>query len=66
MTTTYAAARRTNEHFLKDVLAGLSQPQKRLPSKYFYDAAGSRLQPTRPARASALTPPIRLRRERTG
>jgi len=28
---------------LADVLAGLSRPQKRLPSKYFYDAAGSRL-----------------------
>jgi dimethylhistidine N-methyltransferase len=26
-----------------DVIAGLSRPRKRLPSKYFYDAAGSRL-----------------------
>jgi L-histidine N-alpha-methyltransferase len=26
-----------------DVLAGLSRPRKRLPAKYFYDAAGSRL-----------------------
>jgi dimethylhistidine N-methyltransferase len=29
--------------FLEDVLAGLSLPQKALPPKYFYDAAGSRL-----------------------
>src|SRR4051812_22651029 len=29
--------------FRADVLAGLSRPRKRLPSKYFYDAAGSRL-----------------------
>ena len=29
--------------FLKDVLAGLSQPQKALPPKYFYDARGSAL-----------------------
>lgn len=29
--------------FLGDVLAGLSRPQKALPPKYFYDAAGSRL-----------------------
>lgn len=29
--------------FLKDVLQGLSQPQKTLPCKYFYDEAGSRL-----------------------
>ena len=27
----------------EDVLAGLSRPQKALPPKYFYDAAGSRL-----------------------
>ena len=26
-----------------DVLAGLSRPRKRLPAKYFYDDAGSRL-----------------------
>ena len=26
-----------------DVIAGLSLPQKSLPPKYFYDAAGSRL-----------------------
>jgi len=31
------------ECFQSDVLAGLSQPQKRVPSKYFYDAAGSQL-----------------------
>ncbi len=33
----------TKDPFLTDVLAGLSRPQKRVPSKYFYDAAGSRL-----------------------
>lgn len=37
------AVRRTTDQFLDDVLAGLSRPQKRLPSKYFYDTAGSRL-----------------------
>ena len=31
------------DRFRADVLAGLSRPQKRLPAKYFYDAAGSRL-----------------------
>ena len=31
------------ENFLADVQAGLSMPQKTLPSKYFYDDAGSRL-----------------------
>ena len=41
--TTTRAPRRTDEQFLADVLAGLSRPRKRLPSKYFYDAAGSRL-----------------------
>lgn len=41
--TTTLTARRTNDHFLTDVLAGLARIQKRLPSKYFYDAAGSRL-----------------------
>ena len=29
--------------FRADVIAGLSRPQKRLPAKYFYDAAGSQL-----------------------
>ena len=29
--------------FLEDVIAGLSLPQKALPPKYFYDAAGSKL-----------------------
>ena len=29
--------------FRADVLTGLARPHKRLPSKYFYDAAGSRL-----------------------
>lgn len=41
--TSTCAARRTNDQFRADVLAGLSRPQKRLPSKYFYDAAGSQL-----------------------
>src|SRR5258708_15330451 len=30
-------------NFRKDVLEGLARPQKALPPKYFYDAAGSRL-----------------------
>ena len=29
--------------FREDVVAGLARPQKSLPPKYFYDAAGSRL-----------------------
>lgn len=29
--------------FLADVLDGLARPQKEIPAKYFYDAAGSRL-----------------------
>ncbi len=36
-------APRPTSCFRDDVLAGLSTPRKRLPSKYFYDAAGSRL-----------------------
>jgi dimethylhistidine N-methyltransferase len=31
------------DDFLRDVIAGLAAPQKALPPKYFYDAAGSRL-----------------------
>ena len=31
----------SRETFLKDVLEGLSKPQKEIPSKYFYDARGS-------------------------
>jgi dimethylhistidine N-methyltransferase len=31
------------DRFRADVLAGLARPRKRLPSKYFYDAEGSRL-----------------------
>jgi L-histidine N-alpha-methyltransferase len=31
------------DSFREDVIAGLSQPQKALPPKYFYDAQGSRL-----------------------
>lgn len=37
------AAKRTDCKFLADVIEGLSRPRKRLPSQYFYDAAGSRL-----------------------
>lgn len=33
----------TNGEFLADVIAGLRLPQKRLPSKYFYDERGSEL-----------------------
>jgi len=33
----------SQQQFLKDVLHGLSQPQKSIPSKYFYDEQGSRL-----------------------
>src|SRR3954471_19524875 len=32
-----------SRRFLEDVLRGLSAPLKTLPSKYFYDAEGSRL-----------------------
>jgi dimethylhistidine N-methyltransferase len=41
--TTAAAATTETDRFLADVHAGLSAPQKRLPPKYFYDRAGSRL-----------------------
>ena len=33
----------TRDRFMYDVIDGLSRPWKRLPPKYFYDAAGSRL-----------------------
>ena len=36
-------AARLNSSFREDVIAGLSQPQKALHPKYFYDARGSRL-----------------------
>jgi L-histidine Nalpha-methyltransferase len=39
--TTIIAAPRTNNEFQTDIIGGLSLPYKRLPSKYFYDAAGS-------------------------
>src|SRR5439155_12370210 len=32
-----------HREFLADVLRGLRQPEKELPCKYFYDAAGSEL-----------------------
>lgn len=41
--TTTCAARPATDQFRADVLAGLSRAQKRLPSKYFYDAVGSQL-----------------------
>ncbi|WP_020475885.1 L-histidine N(alpha)-methyltransferase [Zavarzinella formosa] len=41
--TIRAGALSSSDLFRADVLAGLSLPQKRIPSKYFYDAAGSRL-----------------------
>lgn len=34
---------REREIFRRDVFAGLSEPQKRISAKYFYDATGSRL-----------------------
>lgn len=37
------AASDTQAVFLRDVLSGLSKPQKSLPCQYFYDAAGSEL-----------------------
>jgi dimethylhistidine N-methyltransferase len=42
MTNTGIAARQ-HQSFRDDVLTGLSRSQKKLPSKYFYDTAGSRL-----------------------
>jgi dimethylhistidine N-methyltransferase len=33
----------TLEHFRNDMLNGLSEPQKRVPCKYFYDEKGARL-----------------------
>ncbi len=41
--TALFAPQQTKNKFQTDVLAGLSRSRKRLPSKYFYDAAGSRL-----------------------
>lgn len=35
--------RPTPDDIIRDALAGLSRPRKRLPSKYFYDARGSQL-----------------------
>ena len=43
MTTTCAARSPATDRFRADVLAGLALPQKRIPPKYFYDAAGSAL-----------------------
>ena len=34
---------RSEDRFLEDVRAGLAKPAKEIPSKYFYDAEGSRL-----------------------
>jgi dimethylhistidine N-methyltransferase len=41
--TTRHDATSVSNRFLQDVLRGLSTPRKTLPSKYFYDAEGSRL-----------------------
>src|SRR6266404_2795968 len=40
---TQDGATSVSSRFLEDVLRGLSAPRKTLPSKYFYDAEGSRL-----------------------
>ncbi|MET3352799.1 UNVERIFIED_ORG: dimethylhistidine N-methyltransferase [Xanthobacter viscosus] len=42
-TAEHRAADEATALFRADVIFGLSQPQKALPPKYFYDAAGSRL-----------------------
>jgi L-histidine Nalpha-methyltransferase len=39
----FAGGSRGPDSFREDVIAGLARPQKTLPPKYFYDAAGSRL-----------------------
>lgn len=39
----YYEIERADEDFLAAVVEGLSQPQKRIPSKYFYDERGSKL-----------------------
>lgn len=41
--TNLAAAVLGDSPFRRDVIAGLSAPQKSMPAKYFYDAEGSRL-----------------------
>jgi dimethylhistidine N-methyltransferase len=41
--TSAVAANTVNQEFLRDVLMGLSQRQKRIPCKYFYDRQGSQL-----------------------
>ena len=45
MTTDHSAlaSRRVNPRMLAEVAAGLSEPQKELPPKYFYDQRGSEL-----------------------
>jgi len=39
----WCPAPRPDDAFLRDVLAGLDRPPRSLPSRYFYDAHGSRL-----------------------
>jgi L-histidine N-alpha-methyltransferase len=39
----YVEVAHTNDDFLACVLDGLAQPQKRIPSKFFYDEEGSRI-----------------------
>src|SRR5260221_14563472 len=43
MTSASSTLDLTRAQFMHDVIDGLSRPWKRLPPKYFYDAAGSRL-----------------------
>ena len=43
ITATSTDAPVARQTMLDDVIAGLSQSQKTLPSKYFYDARGSKL-----------------------
>lgn len=39
----YVEVAHTNDDFLASVLDGLAQPQKRIPSKFFYDERGSQI-----------------------
>lgn len=41
--TTLDALENEHQEFAQDVLAGLEKPQKRLPSRWFYDSTGSQL-----------------------
>ena len=52
----------SDNSFLIEVVNGLSQPQKSLPSRFFYDAAGSELfeKITGPFSAGCRTQPSNL------